>query len=204
MSAFTTTLLTQWAQARAEWEASARLRAGLWAVLGIGLLWLLLLLLDACDAASQRILAREAELQRLSKAAKGDLWGQRLAQGKEQLAAVEGMLWAEPELGLSEAAFQDWLREVSSRIGLKTRELQVSRVEPAKMDQKDPLPADTALLRARMVVDLQRAPLFSFLAEIARNERSIVVERLVMRAQAQPPLAEIELRALARRPGAKP
>ncbi|MGM9516481.1 hypothetical protein ACS5PK_19695 [Roseateles sp. DB2] len=204
MSAFSTTLQTQWAQARAEWEASARLRVGLWAVLGIGLLWLLLLLLDACDAGVQRLQTREAELQRLTSAAKGDLWGQRLAQGQDHLAAVQGMVWSEPELGLSEAAFQDWLREVSSRLGLKARELQVSRIEAGKLDQKDPLPTDTTLLRARMVVDLQRGPLFSFLAEVARNERSIVVERLVMRAQSQPATAEIELRALARRPGATP
>lgn len=204
MSTFTTTLQSQWAQVRAEWAASARLRAGLWAVLGIGLLWLLLVLLDACDASAQRIQAREAEFQRLSKASRGDLWGQRQAQAQENLAALESMLWSEPELGLSEAAFQDWLREVSSRIGLKTRELQVSRVEPSKQDQKDPLPADVTLMRARMVVELQRAPLFSFLAEIARNERSVVVERWVLRAHSQPAVAEIELRALARRPGAKP
>ncbi len=204
MSALSSSLLTQWAQARAEWESSARLRIGLWSMLGIALLWLLLVLLDAGDASAQRILSREAELQRLTKAAKGDLWGQRLAQGKEQLAALESMVWSEPELGLSEAAFQDWLREVSTRLGLKARELQVSRVEPAKLDQKDPLPPGTTLLRARLVVDLQRAALFSFLAEVARNERSIVVERLIIRGQSQPAVAEIELRALARRPGAKP
>jgi hypothetical protein len=124
------------------------------------------------------------------------------------------MAWAEPNLGLTEAALQDWLRTVSGRLGLKTRELTIVRVEEAAKSavaRADPtkenlggtsglvVPAGYVVLRARMIFELQRAPLVTFLAECARSERSVVVERLVLRGLGQPPLAEVDVRVLARK-----
>jgi hypothetical protein len=43
----------------------------------------------------------------------------------------------------------------------------------------------------------------AFLAECARSERSIVVERMVWRGASQPPTVELELLALAREGAAK-
>jgi hypothetical protein len=45
-------------------------------------------------------------------------------------------------------------------------------------------------------VDLNRLQLMGFLAELARNEQVVVVDRLVLRPVSQPPQAEFELRAL--------
>lgn len=202
-------LTARMGEVRTEWEASARLRLGIWAVLGILCVYGLLLAFDAIDARKLRLQEVEAELQQAKSANADKGWPQRAAEAEQQTVALAAMAWDEPEVGLSEAAFQDWLRNVSSRLGLKVRELTVTRsdetVRTASANSGQAgMPPGTAVMRARLVVDLQRPPLMSFLAEVARNERSVVVERLIMRANSQPALAELELRALAKRSGGQP
>lgn len=196
-------------EVRAEWEASARLRYGVWAVLGILCVYGLLLSLDAIDARKLRLQDVEAELLQAKSANADKGWPQRATEAEQQTVALAAMAWAEPEIGLSEAAFQDWLRNVSSRLGLKVKELAVSRSEEAARTAggnagQATMPPGAVLMRARLIVDLQRAPVMSFLAEVARNERSVVVERMTLRANSQPPQAEFELRALAKRTGDQP
>jgi hypothetical protein len=125
------------------------------------------------------------------------------------------MAWAESDLGLTEAAFQDWLRNVPAKVGLKTRELNLGRVGEIKTDGSRPVagaegpkgltaPPGHVVLRARISFELQRGPLVVFLAECARSERSVVVERLTLRSLNQPPVAELDLRVLAKKLDAKP
>jgi len=200
-----------------QWRGSSRLRWGGWAALFILALYGLQLGLDYVDAQREHLKTLDGNLGRLRTLAKENVWPARAKEASDLSAALTSMAWDEADLALTEAAFQDWLRTVPGKLGLKTRELNVVRVEDAKPGgdfaksavSDAPLvamssPPGYVVLRARISFELQRAPLMSFLAECARSERSIVVERLSLRTLSQPQVAELDLRVLARRDGVKP
>lgn len=190
-----------WLQMRGEWQSSARLRAGVWAGLGIFLLFLLLLGLDHVDARRAELKRLQDDQQRLRTVPLGEVWRQRNQDVQAVLSAYQASVWAEADVGLSEAAFQDWLRTLTGRLGLNVRELTVARVDAPKAAAAAsavPAPSGHVPLRARLVLELQRTAVMTLLAELAQAERSVVVERLVWRAAAQAPTVELELRAIAR------
>ncbi len=208
------TLRTALGAMRSQWAASWRLRAGVWLVVAILAVYAIDLGMAHVDARQEELLTADAEVARLRALAAERDWPDRAKEATQLTAALQSMAWAEPNLGLTEAALQDWLRTVSTRLGLKTRELTVVRVEEATKTatvRADPtkeavgstsglvVPAGHVVLRAHMIFELQRAPLVTFLAECARSERSIVVERLVLRGLSQPPIAEVDVRVLARK-----
>lgn len=203
----------QWGAAlddlRMQWRASARLRLGGWAILGILCIYGVLLAQDHADARRAELGQLEGELVRLRSLAREKVWPERAAEAERLSRALSSMAWAERDLGLTEAALQDWLRTVPARLGLKTRELSVTRVESGKTDASvaaapaagtdfaQALPPGHVLLRARISFDApRRGPLMVFLAECARSERPLVVERFLFRSQ--PAFAEVDLRVLAR------
>jgi len=204
-------------EAKRQWQASARLRWGSWAVLFILALYALQLGFDHVDAQREHLKTLDGNLSRLRTLAKENVWPARAKEASDLSSALTSMAWGEADLALTEAAFQDWLRTIPGKLGLKTRELNIVRVEDAKpgSDFARPVASDGAVaalspppghvvLRARISFELQRAPLMNFLAECARSERSIVVERLSLRTLSQPQVAELDLRILARRDGANP
>lgn len=195
-------LLLQWAQMREQWVESHVLRLGVW--LGALLLGVYVLLagFDAADAMVERNRGLEAEVMRLQGLAKEADWSERNQEVAGLRAAYDTAVWSDADLALTEASLQDWLRNVSQRLGLKVREVTLVRAESSAKVAAD-IPAGHVVLRARVSVEVQRAPLFSLLAEMAAQERRIVVERFVMKGTQQPALAEMDLRILAR-PGAKP
>ncbi|KQV47058.1 hypothetical protein ASC95_26500 [Pelomonas sp. Root1217] len=195
---------------RSQWQASARVRLGGWAILGILSIYGVLLAQDHADARRVELKQLEGELSRLRSLAREKVWPERAAEAERLSQALSSMAWSERDIGLTEAALQDWLRTVPARLGLKTRELSIARVESGKTDAGaapaatagssdivQALPPGHVLLRARISFDApQRAALMVFLAECARSDRSLVVERFLMRGQ--PAFAEIDLRVLAR------
>ncbi|MFN7695256.1 MAG: hypothetical protein ACK5O3_14570 [Burkholderiales bacterium] len=205
----------QWGELQAQWQASKLLRWGVWASAALFFTWILLVGLDHVDARSGDLQALVAEQQRLKAVPSAQAWSARADEAGASVAAFSSMAWAEPDLGLSEAALQDALRSLTARLGLTVRELRVVRVEalavpnsqgqPSKATGSLQLPEGHVELRARLVLDLQRGPVMLLLAELARSERSLVVDRMVWRGTAQPPQVEMELRALARvvQPAAK-
>ena len=206
-----------WADLKAQLQASARLRLGGWLVLGILSLYGLQLSLDHVDHQRKKLRDLEGELSLLRALAKERSWPERAKEAAQLSTALSSMAWAEADLGLTEAAFQDWLRTVPTRLGLKTRELSIARVGDGKSttDAVKPVastgvlqrlspPPGHVVLRARIAFELQRAPLMAFLAECARSERSVVVERLSLRSLSQPPVAELDLRVLVRKGEVKP
>lgn len=209
------TVMSAWADLKSQWQSSARLRFGA-AVMALILAALGLQLgLDQVSRQRERLRTVEAELARLRALVQERDWPERARQAAQLGAAMSNMAWSESDLGLTEAAFQDWLRNVPGKLGLKTRELNLGRVGDIKGEGAKPgggpdgpqgltPPPGFVVLRARISFELQRGPLVAFLAECTRNERSVVVERLTLRSLSQPPVAELDLRALARKQEAKP
>lgn len=189
-----------WAEVAGQWASSLRLRAGLTGIVLIVWVYVLLLVADQASALRGETQALREELARIQPIARERGWTQRAEDARQQLAAAQAMLWVDTDAGLIEARFQDWLRGTASKAGLSLRELNLQRgnatlraAGASQVAASEPL-----ALGARMVVDLQRLPLLAFLAEVGRNEQVIVIERLSLRAGAQPALAEIELRVLGR------
>jgi hypothetical protein len=194
--------LSPLAQLREQWRDSRLVRLG--AGLGVALLAIYLLLagFDAVDERVERNHALSAELNRLQTLAKETEWPERGRELVGLKAAYEVAVWADQDVALTEAGLQDWLRNVTQRLGLKVREIALVRGEPGAKPASA-LPSGYVELHARVGVELQRGPLLALLAEMAQQERRIVVERLAIRSQSQPAVAEIDVRVLAR-PGGQP
>jgi hypothetical protein len=115
------------------------------------------------------------------------------------------MVWSESDLGLSEAAFQDWVRTATTKAGLSVRELAVNRAagaEPSTPPRAASAPTPGTIVKARLSAEFKRLPLAAFLSEVAQSERVVVVDRLLIRTWSQPATVEIDLRILAAAKGA--
>lgn len=186
---------------RAQWLGNRRLRWGLLAV--GGLLWLqaLLLLGDAAAGLREKAAALREDVQRLQPLARSKVWPGRAEDARQQLAALRSMLWPESDLGVAEAAAQDWVRALAAKSRLGIRNLAVSRpaaaAPTAASATPGALPSNVQAVRLRLTVELHRAALVAFLAELARSEQVVVVDRLALRTASQPAVAELDLRLLA-------
>jgi len=189
-----------WSELRSQWVGNRRLRWGLLVIGGILAAQGLLLLGDATQAWRGQSSALRDEIDRIRPLMRDKAWTGRVDDARQQLDGVRSMLWQAGDVGLAEAALQDWVRGVAGKAGLGIRELAVARpagaVAAAATAASSAAAAGTHAVRIRLLVDLNRLPLMGFLAELARNEQVIVVDRLLLRPATQPPMAEIELRAV--------
>ena len=195
-----TALAEAWGGLRAQLAASVLLRVGL--VVIVALVWAYALSFgaDAVDARRQALSAQREELDRLQLLERERAWPARAEEARRQVAALHALLWPENDLGLAEAALQDWVRATATRSGLSMRELSLSRAT-ATATATSPNPIVAAgpgtgqpAIKARLTVELNRPALVSFLAEVAANEQAVMVDRLTLRTQTTPPIAEIDLR----------
>ena len=183
---------------RVQWTVNRRLRWGLLAIAAILCAQALFMLGDAARAAREQTSLLRDEIDRVRPLLRDKAWPGRAEDARQQLDAVRSMLWQASDLGLAEAALQDWVRASAGKAALNIRELAVSRPVAAAAVPASGAAAAAATqpVRIRLVVELNRLPLMGFLAELARNEQVVVVDRLMLRPATQPPQAEIELRAL--------
>ena len=186
---------------RGQWSTNRRLR---WGLLAIGaILWMqgLLMLGDSALALRQQADSLREDVERLQVQARSKVWPGRADDARQQVTALRSMLWQEGEIGLAEAAAQDWVRALATKVGLGVRELAVSRpgaaVAVATAASAPQRLAGVQPVRLRLSVDLNRLALMGFLAELAQHERVVVVDRLILRPVSQPPSAELDLRMLA-------
>ena len=186
---------------RVQWTANRRLR---WGLLTIGaILWVqgLLMLGDSAQAMRQQADSLREDVDRMQVQARSKAWPGRADDARQQVAGLRSMLWQETDIGLAEAAAQDWVRALAAKLGLGIRELAVSRPGTATaVASAAPAPqrlAGVQPVRLRLSVDLNRLALMGFLAEIAQHERVVVVDRMILRPVSQPPTAELDLRMLA-------
>jgi len=191
--------LSYWNQLREQWAESRLVRLGAWLGLALAGVYLVLAGFDAADASLERSRVLSAEVARLQALSKETDWSRRGQEVAGLKAAYETAIWTDPDLALTEAGLQDWLRNTAQRLGLKVREVTLVRAEAGAKPVN--LPPGYVVLQARVSVEVQRAPLFTLLAEMAAQERRIVVERFTMKGVLQPAIAEMQLRVLARPSG---
>ena len=183
-----------------QWAGNRRLRWGLLAIGGI--LWLqgLLLLGEVSVGLRQQGTSLREDIARLQPLVRGNVWPGRVDEARQRVAALRSMLWQESDIGVAEAAAQDWLRAVAAKARLGIRNLAISRPPAAATAATAAATASNTgsvhPIRVRLTTELSRLALTGFLAELARNEQVIVVERLTLHTASQPPAAEMELRLL--------
>lgn len=197
--------MTRWSELRwvselrSQWAGNRRLR---WGLLAIGaMLWIqgVLLLDDAAVGLRQQAAALREDVERLQPLARNKVWPGRAEDARQQVGALRSMLWPETDLGVAEAAAQDWLRALANKSRLGIRNLAVSRpaASGTAASAAPPGAASVQAVRLRMTTELDRPALTAFLAELARNEQVVIVDRLALRTASQPPVAEMDLRLLA-------
>jgi hypothetical protein len=214
--------LAQWSSSlaglRTQWQVNTRLRVGIWFIGGTLWVYALLLLGDHMAATRQASAQLSEEIDRLRGMARSNPWPTRTDDARQQLAALRSMLWNEStdgrnaDVGLAEAALQDWLRSTAAKAGVRVRELSLARAGTASVSNNvvdapsrgrtTPAPAlaQAQLVRVRLSSESGRNELLGFLAEVGRYERVVVVERLLLRtgSQASPSVsAEMDLRIVA-------
>jgi hypothetical protein len=185
-----------WNSLRAQWASSRGLRIGVWTIVAIVWVQALLLAGEQARAWQGRELVLRDDLARLQTATREQRWSQRADDARQQVTALRSLLWTESDRGLAEAATQDWVRSTASKAGLTLRDVALVRAPAAAAEAVSPsasAPAAQAI-RMRVVADLNRLAVTGFLAELARNERAVLVDRLALRPAAQPAQAEMELR----------
>lgn len=195
-------VLTPWGQLREQWQESRLVRLGAWMAAALLAVYVLLAGFDAVDAAQERNQGLAAELARLKALSKETEWPERGREASALKVAYETAVWSDADIALTEANLQDWLRNVTQRLGLKVRSINLVRTEQAAKPAAT-VPPGYVELHARVSVELLRTPVFTLLAEMASQERRIVVDRVAIRSQSQPATADIDLRVLAR-PGSQP
>lgn len=193
-----------WAEARGQWAANLRLRAGLWLALGIVWIYALQLLSDSVDAARGASAALTEEISRLKPLARDNAWPARVDEARQQLAALHSMQWPEADVGLAEAAFQDWVRATAAAAGLRVRELSLARSATASGAPEALREAEGQSIKLRMNVELGRNELLAFLSEVGHQQRVVVVDRLALNLASPVGNAEIDLRMRSAAPATAP
>lgn len=200
--------VTQWAELRSQWQVSTRLRVGAWLIIAILWIYALLVASEAVVSLRKDSASVASEIERLKPLTRANPWPARVDDARQQLAALRTMAWAEGEggdLGLTEAALQDWVRATAAKSGLRLRDMTLSRAAGLAVDGTGASSSNAAVpgvqrgqaVKLRMTADWGRSELVVFLAELGRSERVVVVERLLLRPAAAPPSAEIDLRVWA-------
>lgn len=181
-------------QAVAELAQSARLRLGLLVVAAILWLWALLVLGDMAQAWRESAEQLQDKAAALRPVLKERIWLERAEDSSQQLQAVRTQLWTDPDLAVTEANLQDWLRGTAQKAGLTVRDLNVNR---GTLDKPSAALQGLTPVTAHLVLDYNRLPMLAYLAELARREPLLMVDRLALRLGAQPVLAELDVRVLA-------
>lgn len=191
----------------AEWQRNVRLRRGVWIVIGIVWLAGLLELRDQIDRRWGEHRALSLKVARVKSLSSQDEW---VARRDEALAAGlvwDRRLWSESTIGLAQASFADWLRQVASRSALQTAQVTVlsaaeapADARPARVAQGERgSVADLWKVGAQLTFDFSPRTFYPFLGQLVSSERRVVIESLVIRTTPSP-RAELRVAAYFQQP----
>jgi hypothetical protein len=217
-------VVSLWRAGQDQWLESRVLRGGvLVAVVLLASEGLL-----AIDASADRLRQEAAQARMAAETARAQLqggasWDDRIDQANRQVSAMRAMVWKPAEGRTGVAAIEDWIRGTAGRIGLNVRSVSIVRQAPLPTGREEPLKAaasadepleqgrlgnatldalsrqDIDVVKIRLTLDTVRLPMLVFLAEVASQPRTLVVERLQMGVLGGMGATELELRALVQR-----
>jgi hypothetical protein len=194
----------------AEWKSNSRFRWGVWGIVGIVWLYGVLELRDQVGRKGNDYRAVSQKVVRAKSTATQEEWIVRRDEARTAALAWEGRLWREGTIGLAQATFHDWLRQLVSQAGVTGTQLTVaaqseegaSGRSPSNSGDKEVLAAPGLWkVSARVAFDFHPQSFYPMLARLAGSERRVVIESLVIRSMPSP-RAELGVVAYFQKPAA--
>lgn len=131
-------------------------------------------------------LAARTDMIRLQTQISTNAWQQRKQQSQVLKSVLEERLWTAQTPGLADAGFERWLRERMGRYRMEpTQQIQIRHVPAAARAGAAAGPdalADIQRMTAKVVLPFDPQGLTQFLADVAEAEKTVVVDRLSLRA----------------------
>jgi len=128
----------------------------------------------------------QVDLARLEAQIAAGGWQERKQQSQILKSLLEERIWTAQTPGLADASFERWLRDRLSPHKLEPiSQIQVRRVPLTRNPQPgEQVTALSTLQRmtAKLVLPFEAAGLTQFLADIAEADRTVVVDRIIVRA----------------------
>jgi hypothetical protein len=128
----------------------------------------------------------QVEKARLEAQIKSGGWSERRQQSQVLKSLLEERLWAAQTPGLADASFERWLRDRLSPHRLEPiAQIQVRRVPLTRAAQpgetEGPL-SNVQRMTAKLILPFEGAGLSHFLADIAEADKTVVIDRMIVRA----------------------
>jgi hypothetical protein len=121
-----------------------------------------------------------------------NIWRDRRQQSQVLKSVLEERLWTAPTPGLADAGFEKWLRDHMGRYKMEpTQQIQIRRVPVSRTAAIAPGAAPDKLseiqrMTAKIVLPFDPQGLSNFLADVAEGEKTVVIDRLTVRAGRNP------------------
>ena len=171
---------------------SDRLKGLIAVVVGLVLVLSLFGLHRLVTTLEHNYLTARTDMVRLQNQISTNIWQQRKQQSQVLKSVLEERLWTAQTPGLADAGFERWLRERMARYKMEpSQQIQIRRVAVS------PRPAtgaaastdhlgDVQRMTAKVVLPFDPAGLTQFLADIAEADKTVVVDRMTLRAGRNP------------------
>ena len=168
-----------------ELARSDRAKVLLAAVVGILLLSLTIACGTMASTAQREYRAAQVAFARLKAQVNTGSWAERRAQSQALKLTIEERFWVANTPGLAEAGFDRWIRDHLGRYKVEPQAVQMRRVAvatgPADAQRRDPL-ANVERMTAKILMPFDQTGLLGFLDDIAESDKTIVIDRLIVRA----------------------
>jgi hypothetical protein len=148
----------------------------------------LLSLDDATRSAAASYSEATHRLERVIAAGEERDWSARAAASAAIRKSLEARLWKGNSEGMARADLQDWVTNNAREAGLEKAQVKIELIKPTGM------PADFRQLTATITAVDTEPSLLAFLDRIAREQRLLVVDHLLVRER---PIRSLEMKLIA-------
>lgn len=169
-----------WQAARDEWRKNARLRMGVWLVLGILAIYGVLWLNDQIAPLQQDYRRLHRQLARLEQLKVQRHWPESAERAALLRQQMESRLWQASSPGLAQANLYGWLHEHLKKIAIDQALIQVE--EAAEILPEQAVWQVSAQLTGRF----EASSLLKLLRAVEADERLTVIEQLDVRQEPVP------------------
>lgn len=153
-------------------QENPRLRLGLWAVLGIIVVYLLLVIADSRAATHEESRQLADRLARLARLSEEGNWTTRADEARGRLLDLEQRLWRTSSRGLAQAEFESWLLQQAEDAGFSR----------SRVDTESPVELEDApgywVVTSELQTLLDSDSLYRFLLLVEGNDKLVVVSQL--------------------------
>jgi hypothetical protein len=164
-----------------EVRSNARLRWGMWMILGILWLYAVLLLRDQVPREADLYQSASRKLARAQATASQTHWAARRSEAMAAQTSLEGRLWTATSMGLAQASFNDWLVQAAQQSGVARPTISVA----AQEESLEGMPGMWKVT-ARASFDFSPQTFYPLLARIGSYDKAVLVESLVIRGSPTP------------------